>query len=348
MNKTRTLSLLVGAAAFVIVLTGIKAAAGIVGPLMLALALTILFHPLRVRLERRVHRVVATILVLLAAYAMIILFALTLVVSLGRLATLVADYQSEFDDMTADLGQWLADRGMGSDQADAAAGAVDISRLVDFTTEILSGLLSAVSGLLFIGTLLLFLAFDSAHADRLARGAREHRPHLIDALGSFAHGTRSYLGVSALFGLIVAIIDAAVLWAIGVPGALVWGVLAFVTNFIPNIGFVIGVIPPALIGLLEGGPDLMIAVIVLYSLINMVIQSIIQPRYVGETVGLSTTLTFVSLVFWAWILGPLGALLAVPMTLFFRAILVEADPEAAWMRPLISGDPGDERAIEAP
>jgi predicted PurR-regulated permease PerM len=124
-------------------------------------------------------------------------------------------------------------------------------------------------------------------------------------------------------------------------------VLAFVTNFIPNIGFVIGVIPPALIGLLEGGPDLMIAVIVLYSLINMVIQSIIQPRYVGETVGLSTTLTFVSLIFWAWILGPLGALLAVPMTLFFRAILVEADPGAAWMRPLISGDPGDETAVES-
>jgi predicted PurR-regulated permease PerM len=348
MNPSRTLSLLVGAAAFVIVLTGIKAAADIVGPLMLAMALTILFHPLRVRLERRLHRVVATILVLLAAYLMIILFALTLVVSLGRFASLVADYQSQFDDLTTDIGDWLADRGMGSDQAGAAAGAVDVTRLVDFATEILSGLLSALSGLVLIGCLLLFLAFDSAHADRLASNARVHRPHVIDALGSFAHGTRIYLGVSALFGLIVAIIDAAVLWALGVPGAFVWGVLAFVTNFIPNIGFVIGVVPPALIGLLEGGPDLMIAVVVLYSLINMVIQSIIQPRYVGESVGLSTTLTFVSLIFWAWILGALGALLAVPMTLFFRAILVEADPGAAWMRPLISGDPGDERAVEAP
>jgi AI-2 transport protein TqsA len=348
MSLSRTLSLLVGAAAFVIVLTGIKAAAGIVGPLMLALALTILFHPLRVRLERRVHRVVATILVLLAAYLMIILFALTLVVSLGRLASLVTDYESQFEDITANVNEWLADRGMGADQAGAAADALDVNRLVELATDILSSLLEAVSGLLFIGTLLLFLAFDSAHADRLARGAREYRPHLIDALGSFAHGTRSYLGVSALFGLIVAIIDSAVLWAIGVPGAFVWGVLAFVTNFIPNIGFVIGVIPPALIGLLEGGPDLMIAVIVLYSLINMVIQSIIQPRYVGETVGLSTTLTFISLVFWAWILGPLGALLAVPMTLFFRAVLVEADPEASWMRPLISGYPGVETVVVAP
>ena len=98
---------------------------------------------------------------------------------------------------------------------------------------------------------------------------------------SFAHGTRSYLGVSAVFGLIVAVIDTALLWALGVPAAFVWGVLAFVTNFIPNIGFVIGLVPPALIALLEGGPGLMLAVIVIYSLVNVVIQSVIQPRFVG-------------------------------------------------------------------
>jgi predicted PurR-regulated permease PerM len=119
----------------------------------------------------------------------------------------------------------------------------------------------------------------------------------------------------------------------------VWGVLAFVTNFIPNIGFVIGLVPPALIALLEGGPGLMLAVIVIYSVVNVIIQSVIQPKVVGDAVGLSTTLTFVSLVFWAWILGPLGALLAVPMSLFFKAVLVEMDPAASWIAPLVSGRP---------
>jgi predicted PurR-regulated permease PerM len=116
-------------------------------------------------------------------------------------------------------------------------------------------------------------------------------------------------------------------------------VLAFVTNFIPNIGFIIGLIPPALMALLEGGPGLMVAVIVVYSAINFVIQSIIQPRVVGDAVGLSTTLTFLSLVFWAWIVGPVGALLAVPLSLFARALLVEADPRTRWALPLISGKP---------
>jgi predicted PurR-regulated permease PerM len=187
--------------------------------------------------------------------------------------------------------------------------------------------------------LLLFLAFDSAQARELAAGAREEHPGFVDAMASFAQGTRTYLAVTTVFGLIVAVIDTGLLWALGVPAAFVWGVLAFVTNFIPNIGFVIGVVPPALIALLDSGPGLMVAVIVLYSLVNVVIQSIIQPRIVGSAVGLSTTLTFLSLVFWAWILGPLGALLAVPMSLFFRAVLVEMDPAAAWIAPLVSGRP---------
>ena len=115
----------------------------------------------------------------------------------------------------------------------------------------------------------------------------------------------------------------------GVPGAFVWAVLAFVTNFIPNIGFVIGVIPPALIALLDGGPGLMIAVIVIYSVINFLIQSVIQPRVVGDAVGLTALFTFMSLVFWTWVIGPLGALLAVPLTLLARALLIEANPRLA-------------------
>jgi AI-2 transport protein TqsA len=80
-------------------------------------------------------------------------------------------------------------------------------------------------------------------------------------------------------------------------------------------------------------------VIVVYSVVNFVIQSVIQPRIVGDAVGLSPTLTFLSLVFWTWIVGPLGALLAVPLSLFTKSLLVEADPGAWWALPLISGKP---------
>jgi len=203
--------------------------------------------------------------------------------------------------------------------------------------------LGVLSNLFFLLTVLLFMAFDTNKTRRSLAWVGRRFPFPVHALDSFAHGTRSYMGVSAAFGLIVAVIDGAMLYFLGVPGAFVWAVLAFVTNFIPNIGFVIGVIPPALIALLDSGPGLMLAVIALYSVVNFVIQSIIQPRVVGDTVGLTPTLTFLSLVFWTWLIGPLGALLAVPLSLLIRALLVEADPGADWAIPLISGktDPDD-------
>ena len=126
--------------------------------------------------------------------------------------------------------------------------------------------------------------------------------------------------------MIVAVIDTIALAFLGIPVPLLWGLLAFITNYIPNIGFVIGLIPPALLGLLEGGLGADDRRDRVYCVINLVIQSVIQPKFVGDAVGLSTTLTFLSLVFWAWVLGPLGALLAIPLTLLAKALLVDVDP----------------------
>jgi AI-2 transport protein TqsA len=120
--------------------------------------------------------------------------------------------------------------------------------------------------------------------------------------------------------------------------------LAFITNYIPNIGFVIGVVPPAILGLLEGGPAGLLSVLIGYSAINVVIQSFIQPKFVGDAVGLSTSMTFISLVFWAWVFGALGALLAIPLSLLTKALLVDVDPESAWLRPLLAG--GSSRPAE--
>lgn len=319
-----------------------RATAGLIGPIMLALSLTIVFHPMRRGLQKYMPSWAASIIVMVAAYVLLLSLCLALFVSVARLAVLLPTYTPQINDVIDDVGVWLLDMGVSEQQVQDFFGALDVGQLVGVATNLLSRMLSLASNLFFLVTLLLFLAFDAAYADRLADDAHKDRPHIVDAMRSFARGTRSYLSVTAIFGLIVAVIDYAALELMGIPGAFVWGVLAFVTNFIPNIGFVIGVVPPAIIALLEGGPTLMIAVIVVYSVVNVTIQSVIQPRYVGNAVGLSTSLTFLSLIFWSWVLGALGALLAVPMSLFFKALLIEANPRARWMDPLVSGHPRDE------
>ncbi len=325
-------------AALVVSIAGVRAVADIVGPAFLALVLTITVHPLRERMRRRgLPDWLSSVLLIVVVYLTLALLTLGLVISVARTASLVSTYTTEINDAWRSLNQTLSDLGVEQAQIDKLTSAFDVGNLVGIAGDLLSSVLGVLSDLFFVVTLVLFLTFDttatSHNFDRLA----EHKPDLVAALRRFMTGTRSYMAVSAGFGAVVAVIDTGALWLMGIPGAFVWGVLAFITNFIPNIGFVIGVVPPAIIGLLEGGPGLMIAVIAVYSVINVVIQTVIQPRIVGDAVGLSTTLTFLSLVFWAWAIGALGALLAIPLSLLLRAVLIDADPAARWALPLVSG-----------
>ena len=220
------------------------------------------------------------------------------------------------------------------------------SNVLNYITPILTNVGGIASLLLVLVTVVFFLTMDSVTIDERLDLAQRYHPRFIGALRSFAIGVRRYWVVSSVFGLIVAVLDVIALYIIGVPLALVWGILSFLTNYIPNVGFVIGLVPPALLALLAKGPGAAIAVVVAYCALNFVIQSIIMPRYTGQAVGITATLTFFSLLFWAWALGVLGALLAVPLTLLAKALLVDADPKARWANALIASDPQTSTADE--
>ena len=148
-----------------------------------------------------------------------------------------------------------------------------------------------------------------------------HRPALVTAFNDFGRGVRRYMVATTVLGVAQGLFNWLVLVILQVPGALLWGLLSFICSFIPNIGYFIAIVPPLFFGFLTGGWPTVLAVIVIYGGINSVIQSIIQPKYVGNAVALSETITFASVLFWAVILGPVGAILAVPLTL-----LVPHDP----------------------
>jgi AI-2 transport protein TqsA len=339
----RGVLLLVGLASAVLVIAGMKASADILAPAFFALILTVLAHPLRRWLDRWMPSWAASAVCIAAVYVGIVLLALAVVVSAARFATLLPEYTDQFHQRVDDAVDWLTNAGVDQTQIDKVASSFDIGQLSGFISDLLGELMGLVSNLFFILSLVLFMTVDGSSFPRQLERARASKPAIVDALEDFSHGTRRYLGVSTVFGLIVAVLDTIALALLGVPLPLLWGLLAFITNYIPNIGFIIGLIPPAILALLEGGPSLMLAVIAVYCVLNVIIQSVIQPKVVGDAVGLSTTLSFFSLVFWTWVIGPLGALLAIPLTLFAKALLVDADPSTQWLRPLISNkdDPTD-------
>lgn len=334
----RGLMVLLAVAGGVVAIAGVRGFSGILGPVFLALMLVVAVQPLGDWLQRKgAPKWIAVLATLASVYFVLLGLIAALAVSVAQLATLLPQYTDKADELVANLQNQLAQLNIGSDQVAKVLSNIDFGKLVGLLDDVLLGLLGVFSNLFFILALVIFMAMDAASFGQRVRAVAFSRPDIAYAFSAFASGTRSYLVVSTVFGLIVAVIDAGALWALGIPLPILWGLLSFITNYIPNIGFVIGLIPPALIALLEGGPMLMLWVIVVYSVINVIIQSVIQPKFVGDAVGLSVTVTFLALVFWGWVLGPLGALLAIPATLLVKALLLDIDPTTRWANALISG-----------
>jgi AI-2 transport protein TqsA len=338
----RALVILVGAAATVIVVAGVQGIAWLIGPAFMALIVVIAVAPAQGWLRRHGWPGWATtIVVILLVYAILLGLALGIIFSVARLATELPQHASAADGMLTSLTAQLAALGVGPEQIAQAKSSLNLGNLAGVLGSLLSSVAGLASNLVFLLALLLFLSVEAGgYDDRLASIASD-RPTIAGALRHFAWGTRQYLLVTTVFGLIVAVLDSVALALMGIPLAITWGLLSFITNYIPNVGFIIGVVPPALLGLLTGGPQLMVIVILVYCGINFVVQSIIQPRFIGEAVGLSVTMTFLALVFWAWLLGPLGAILAIPLTLLAKALLVDIDPQAKWADALLRSSPAE-------
>ncbi|MDT0350105.1 AI-2E family transporter [Pseudonocardia sp. DSM 45834] len=327
----RTLVILLELAAAVVIVAGIQAAAWLVGPVFLALVIVITVHPVQARLRGwGLPAWASTTLLVLAVYGVLLVLAGVVVVSIARLATLLPSYAAEFSSLLGSVTAELARFGVGADQLRALAGTLDYGRLVGVVSGLLLGLTSLLGNLVFLLSLLLFLSIEaSGAADRLAWIARDRAP-IATALTGFVGSTRRYMGVNTVFGLLTGLVDTVMLGLLGVPLAVLWGLLVFITNYIPYVGFWIGLVPPVLLALLTGGWQLAGIVLALYTVVNFVLTSVIQPKYVGDAVGISVSLTLVALVFWGWVLGVIGAVLAVPLTLFAKSLLVDIDPKVRW------------------
>ena len=338
----RGLLILIGGGMAVLVIGGLQAATSIVAPAFFALVITIAVHPIRGVVSRRGWPgwtgVVAGAL---AAYGVVIGLGAAVVYSIAKFATLIPQYADDFDDLLNSATAKLKSLGINQSTVETIEKSFDPAKLLGVVTGVLQSLASAAS---------------QPHCGRPAAPLPRHgrqqlptealqqpggRPAAVTALQSFAHGTRQYLIVSTVFGFIVAVLDSAFLAFTPVPDPFLWGLLAFITNYIPNVGFIIGLVPPAALGLLIGGPGLMLLIIVVYIVLNFIIQSVIQPKFVGDAVGLSVSLTFLSLIFWVFVLGPAGAFLAVPLSLLAKALLVDVDSDSELAATLALGRGGD-------
>lgn len=331
---------LVAFALITIACIGIYQVRSLVAPAFLAFTLILTVRPIqRALIRRHLPQWLAGTIAIVVLIVVLVAVGALFTWSMSGLPDLVNSYTYRFEALANDVFAFADKRGFSTDRIqEEISKNFSVSSVVSALGSVMSSLTSTGSAFIIIAIIVIFATIDMGNLTERSWLVNVRDSGLFNALSAFEGRVRQYWLVSTIFGLIVAIIDGIILAFLDIPMPVAWAMLSFITNYIPNIGFFIGLVPPALLGLLEGGPLTALWVIIAYSVVNVLIQSFIQPKFTGDAVGLTPTTTFISLLFWAIVIGPLGTILAVPLTLFAKAIFVDASPQTRWLEAFLVPD----------
>ena len=338
--------LLVTTAAFVVVVAGMKAAAPLVVPFLLSVFIAIVCAPALHWLQAKRVPTSLALLIVIAGMGIVALSFVALVgSSLNSFAQNLPKYEASLRrtlDGALELLEsynvldWLA-KLSGEDPVAAIRNSLDVGVVMSFAGETV-GALSGVLGNAFLILLtVIFMMLEASgfpsKLQALSAGSDNLRQHVDRIIAD----VRRYMALKTLMCLATGALVTIFLLVMGVDYPLMWGALAFLLNYVPNIGSFIAAVPAVVLALVQFGWGGALWTAVGYTVINVVIGNVIEPRVLGKGLGLSTLVVFVSLVLWGWVLGPVGMLLSAPLTMVVK-IALESQPDSRWIAILLSSD----------
>ncbi len=301
--------------------------------ILIALAVDPLVNWLR---SKGVHRGAVLVIALVVVYVALALLALLFIYGGAQFLRELPTYTQQAQQMTADWQASLQSLGLDSAGSAAVAGQADLSKPLNAAASLLQSLGSVLGNFVTLILLTTFLFVDivlwPGRVQETARRGHGYARRLME----FTIDLRQYIVVMVIVGTCIGALNTVMFYLFGVPYPLLWGVLSGILNFIPFIGFWLGMIPPAVLTLLAYGPERMLFLVILYVAINGFVQNVIQPRLVVTRLNLTPFFNLVSATFWPLMLGPAGAIVGVPLTMAVRSLILDADPTTRWLADLTS------------
>jgi len=316
---------LVVGAAVVVVLAGLKAAQSLIIPFLLALFLAIISTPAVSWLaKRRVPVGLAVILIVIALLGVFSGFGAIVGGSVNEFAAFATENQARFDGLVKSASTWFEAR-------DIDPASLDLLNMLQPGKLMLT---------------MIFMLFEAASFPVKVRAAVGKGRFDLDNLRHAVIQVQRYLGLKTITSLTTGLLVGVWTAILGLDFAVVWGLLAFLLNYIPSIGSIVAAIPPVLLGLVQGGLGYAILIAIGFVVTNVGIGSFIEPWLMGRTLGLSTLVVLLSLVFWGWMWGGVGMLLSVPLTMIIK-ILFENTDDLQWIAVMLDNRRGAEKRLEA-
>lgn len=324
-----------GMASFIIIVAGMKAAASIVVPFLLSAFIAIICAPVINTLK---SKGMPMWLALGAVVAVVALAGLLIVSILGssihNFSSQLPEYQERLQTEINRLSGWANGHGYGWYDEELKK-VINPGVVLGFVGKVFNGLGNLLADGFLIFLTVMFLLFEGvALKDKVIFISGSVADKEVQQISQFLQDVNKYMAIKSMTSLATGALISLWVWMLGVDYALLWGLLAFLLNYIPNIGSIIAAIPAVLMALVTAGPVIAIWVVAGYLLVNTLVGNIIEPKFLGDRLGLSTLVVFLSLVFWGWVLGTTGMFLSVPLTMVVKLGL-EARPETQWIAVLL-------------
>lgn len=317
-------------AAFVVVVAGIKSAEALLVPFLLSVFIALIFSPVLVWLKaRRIPGGLAILLIVLAVISLGAMMGTVVGSSIRDFRADLPEYQARLQVFSVGLQQWLGAKGVQLDP-EAWQQSFNPSVVMQMVGNTLASFGNVMTNaFLILLTVIFILAEEVGFRDKLIH-AYSGGEDAFQSLESFTNSVNRYLGIKTLFSALTGFLVMLLLWLLGLDYPVMWGLLAFLLNFVPNIGSVLAAVPAILLALIQLGPAYAGFIALGYVVINVGVGNVLEPRWMGKGLDLSPLVVFLSLVFWGWILGPVGMLLSIPLTILVK-IALENDPKTLWI-----------------
>jgi len=329
-------ALLVTAALF-IVFAGIKTATNIIVPFLLSAFIAIICNPLVAKMSRyKVPKGLAVVFVIL----LFLFVALSIAGLVGNSLTELSQKLPEYREQLNSQFTWLIDKLATFNIVVSSALLVeyfDPAAAMGLATKMLSGLGSVMANLFLIIITVVFMLFEASSIPKKLHFSLDDPEMRLKQIDRFLTSVNNYLAIKTLVSIGTGITVSVMLWAFDLDFPILWGVLAFLLNYIPNIGSIIAAVPAMSLAVLQLGAAEAGFIGLGYLTINTVMGNVVEPRYLGKGLGLSALVVFLSLIFWGWLLGTVGMLLSVPLTMIIK-IGLESSAEGRWFAVLLSSE----------
>lgn len=331
------LPVLLSLAGFVVVVAGMKAASSILVPFFLAIFIAVICTPPLFWLQSKgVPKILALVLILVAILAVGSLLGALVGISLNRFLGSLPQYQERLSGQVAMVLAWLRERGVNLPETELrdALHPGSVMRLAGTLLSALSGVLT--DAFLILLTVVLML-LEAAEFPEKLKAAMKKPEGSLRTIDRFSRSANRYVVIKTLLSAAVGLTVWLWLVILGVDYPVLWGILAFLLNYIPNIGAILAAAPAALLALVQLGVGSALLTVLGFLVIHSVIGNIVEPKLMGRGLGLSALVVFLSLVFWGWVLGPVGMVLSVPITSLVK-IGLESSEETRGLAIMLGSD----------